>query len=202
LALCDTAGENFNTQDDVTQKTKYLACASGLLFLLDPLQTVPVRQSLPSTVKLPQIDAMADPQVVLGRVVAELQNRGLIDTSGHRKLTIPVAIVLTKCDILRDNRLIDFRCLWNQDVHHEGAYDLSLHNDMNGMFSELVKEWSRPAWNIIQTRFARVAFFGVTATGCSSDAQGRYPKIAPWRVEDPLLWLLHQLGVISSSEAP
>jgi hypothetical protein len=196
LAFCDTAGENFDTQDDVTQKTKYLSCAAGLIFLIDPLQTREVRQALPSTVRLPPLEEMAEPNVILGRVIPELTKRGLINISKNRKLTTPVAVAFTKCDILRDAGLIDSHCLWNQDIHHEGYYDLSLHNDVNGMFSEYVRQWSPAAWNTISTHFADFAFFGLTATGCSSDQNGRYPRIAPWRVEDPLLWLLYRLGVI------
>jgi hypothetical protein len=203
LALCDTAGDNFNTQQDVIEKTKYLSCAAGLLFLIDPLQTKTVRQSLPHTVKMPPDPESieSNPNELLARVIQALQLQGAVHNNRSSRLTIPVAIVLTKCDILRDAGLIDPRCLWNQDLYHEGVYDLSLHNDVNGTFSELVKAWSEPTWASIQRHFANVAFFGLTATGCASDEQGHYAKIAPWRVEDPLLWLLFQLGVISGSNA-
>ena len=41
------------------------------------------------------------------------------------------------------------------------------------------------------------AFFGVSATGCASNKTTHlYPFVSPWRVEDPLMWLLAELGVI------
>lgn len=200
LVLCDTAGENFDKQDDITERTKYLSCASGLIFVVDPLQTTPVRQALPATGKLP--NQMTTPNVILGRVVQELTRRGLIDVDSRgrkRKLATPVAIAFAKCDTLRDAYVIDPHCLWSQDIRHAGCYDLSLHNDVNGMFSEYMHQWDLAAWNTIRTHFDNFAFFGVSATGCASDEKGRYARIAPWRVEDPLLWLLYQLGVIPGS---
>jgi Double-GTPase 2 len=200
LVLCDTAGENFDKQDDVTERTRFLSCASGLIFLVDPLQTTPVRQVLPTTVKFPQ--QMTAPNVILGRVVQELTKRGSIDVASRgrkRKLAMPVAAAFTKCDTLRDTCVIDPHCLWSQDIHHEGRYDLSLHHDVHGMFSEYMNQWDLAVWNTIRTHFATFAFFGVSATGCSSDEKGRYARIAPWRVEDPLLWLLYQLGIIPGS---
>ena len=200
LVLCDTAGENFDKQDDVTERTKFLSYASGLILLVDPLQTTPVRQMLPATVKLPT--QMTAPNVILGRVVQELTKRGLIDVASRgrqRKLATPVAVAFAKCDTLRDAYVIDPHCLWSQDIRHEGRYDLSLHNDVNGMFSEYLHQWDLAAWNTIRTHFENFAFFGVSATGCASDEKGRYARIAPWRVEDPLLWLLYQLGIIPGS---
>lgn len=68
---------------------------------------------------------------------------------------------------------------------------------MNGMMGEHIGGWSRKAYNIVRARFPRHAFFGVSATGCASDkATRRYRYVSPWRVEDPLLWLLAELGAI------
>jgi len=65
------------------------------------------------------------------------------------------------------------------------------------MMGEYVQRWSEPAYRIIRQKFSRFAFFGVSATGCASDGDtGRYRFVAPWRVEDPVLWLLAELGVI------
>jgi hypothetical protein len=62
---------------------------------------------------------------------------------------------------------------------------------------EQMLRWNQRAYNTVKTRFSRHAFFGVSATGCASDKDThRYKYISPWRVEDPLLWLLAELGVI------
>jgi hypothetical protein len=112
-------------------------------------------------------------------------------------LSIPVAVALTKCDVLRDAGLIDANRLWSTDKRHIGYFDTEAHEDMVGMMGEYFQRWAPGAYRNIQQRFSRHAFFGVSATGCASDqATRRYKFISPWRVEDPLLWLLAELGVI------
>ena len=112
-------------------------------------------------------------------------------------LSTPVAVVLTKCDVLRDAGLIEPNRRWNDDKRHIGTFEPEIHNDITGMIGEYVMRWNLKAYNTVKTRFSRHAFFGVSATGCASDeATRRYKYISPWRVEDPLLWLLAELGVI------
>ena len=199
LALYDTAGENFDNPETVRQMMKYLKLAAGVIFLVDPLQSPGVRQLLPSTVPLPNVDLMAEPSVVLQRVLTELENNRVLTRSGP--LSIPVAVVLTKCDVLRDHGLIESNRLWNTDKRHVNAFNVQYHEDMNAMMAEKVQQWSPKAYATASSRFLHHAFFGVSATGCASDKMThRYKYISPWRVEDPLLWLLAELGVIPSHD--
>jgi hypothetical protein len=197
LALYDTAGENFDNEDTVRQMVQYLRHAAGIIFLIDPLQSPEVRDRLPSTIPLPDFERMAEPAVVIHRVLTELEQSRIVAQAGP--LSTPVAVVLTKCDVLRDTGLIASNRLWSTDERHIGFFDTRAHDDMTGMMGEYVRHWSPAAYNTVYARFSHHAFFGVSATGCASDKQThRYKFIAPWRVEDPLLWLLAELGVIPS----
>lgn len=194
LALYDTAGEDFANDEAVDRFVKYLSRASGLIFLIDPLQTQAVREMVGGGAKLPDIHPDGNPQEILARVIRQLSLHGLL--TRDRKLNIPVAIVFTKCDVLRKMELIDKYRLWQRDVHHQRYYDLTLHDDVSGLFSQLVEQWSLEAYTTIRVWMKEYAMFGVSATGCASDEDGQFPYISPWRVEDPLLWLLYRLGVI------
>ena len=108
----------------------------------------------------------------------------------------PLAVVLTKCDVLRQAELIEHNRLWHTGRGHVRYFDDDLHDDLSGMMAEYVQRWSPAAYHVVMRRFARRAFFGVSATGCAPDELGRYRFISPWRVEEPLLWLLAELGVI------
>lgn len=197
LALYDTAGENLDSQDTVEQMLKYLRVASGIVFLVDPLQVAAVCDALPASVRLPDADRMVDPNVILSRVLQVLEDGRVVTQSGP--LSTPVAVVLTKCDVLRDAGLIEANRLWNTDARHVGYFDAEAHSDMTGMMAEYVQRWSPAAYHTVRQRFSRHAFFGASATGCASDTTTRrYKYISPWRVEDPLLWLLAELGVIPS----
>jgi hypothetical protein len=197
LSLYDTAGENLQSRETVQQMLKYLRVASGIIFLIDPLQVPAVRDALPSTVRPPVVDPEAEPSAILGRVLQELEGGKLLAQSGS--LNTPVAVVLTKCDVLRDAGLIESNRLWNSDARHVGYFDRDAHDDMSGMMAEYVQRWSPAAYQIVSHRFVRHAFFGASATGCASDLKTRrYKYVSPWRVEDPLLWLLSELGVLPS----
>lgn len=195
LALYDTAGENFDDRHTVQQMVQYLRVASGIIFLVDPLQSPAVREALPRSAPLPNIDLMAESHHVIGRVLNELENGKMLAEAGP--LATPVAVVLTKCDVLRDAGLIDANRLWSADKRHIGYFDREAHNDMTGMIGEYVRRWSTKAYATVRSRFSRHAFFGVSSTGCAPDKTTRlYKYISPWRVEDPLLWLLAELKVI------
>jgi hypothetical protein len=195
LALYDTAGENLQDAAVARQMVQYLREASGIIFLVDPLQVPAVREMLPSTVQPPQLDADAAPYQIIANVL-QLLERGKV-LQANEPVSIPVAVVLTKCDVLAETGLIEPNRLWSTEKRHVGFYDSQAHNDMSGMMAEYFQRWNREAYNNIRLRFARHAFFGVSATGCASDPQTRrYKFISPWRVEDPLLWLLSELKVI------
>ena len=196
LALCDTAGENVNTQEGVAEMGRYLQYAAGLVILIDPLQAAPVRENLPKdAAKLPDLDQMAEPSAILARIIQEWRIKKSIPAG--TRIDTPVAVAFTKADVLQSAGLIVKDCLWSQDRFHEGHYDLQLHSDASEMFGSKLKEWSPAAWTAVTTHFERFAFFGLSATGCSSDADGNYSRVSPWRVEDPMLWLLYELGVIA-----
>jgi hypothetical protein len=194
LVFYDTAGEDFANVKAIERFVKYLSHASGLIFLIDPLQSQVVREMVGKAAKLPVIYSDGSSHEILGTVIGHLNKYGVVTT--NQKLNIPVAIVFTKCDVLREMDLIDKHRLWQKDVHHHHSYDLTLHNDINGLFSRYLEEWSPESHYTLRTHFRNYAIFGVSATGCASDENGRFAKISPWRVEDPLLWLLYKLEVI------
>src|SRR6185369_1308709 len=146
---------------------RYLSVASGVILLVDPLQIPAVRDALPNDVGLPDLDRMADPHAVVGRVVQEL-DRGALAFGGGQ-LRVPVAVAVTKCDVLRDAGLVEPTRLWSTDARHVGYVDLAQHDDMSGMFGECILRWSPSTYNAVARRFPRHAYFGVSATGCASD---------------------------------
>ncbi|MCD4786508.1 MAG: hypothetical protein K8T10_21995 [Candidatus Eremiobacteraeota bacterium] len=195
LALYETAGENFNDPKAVRQMIEYLKVASGVMFLIDPLQSKEVRNRITDQTSSPEFYEEASPNEVISRVLTELQNGGIISHGG--KLSIPIACVFTKCDVLRDSGLIEPNRLWSTDTRHIGYFNIEAHNDMAGMMGEYIQRLIPAAYNTVRQRFSRHAFFGVSATGCAPNKKtGRFDFISPWRVEDPLLWLLYELGVI------
>jgi hypothetical protein len=190
LAFYDTAGENMKDQDKLRDLVSYLSVAAGIIFIVDPLQSVSLRQTLPQGTPLPDVDEESSPSAIVGRLAAILPTK-------RGKFSTPVAFTMTKCDVLKKNKIIPAHSTWNSNRMHDGAFDRPLHNSMQQDIAEVLGRHELHTHNTVKSFFANHALFGVSATGCSEDpTTGRYKSVSPWRVEDPLLWLLAQLKVI------
>ena len=109
---------------------------------------------------------------------------------------MPLAVAITKCDLLADYGLIEPNRLWSTDRRHIRRFDTQLHEDMAGMWGEFMHKEALDVYTTVCRRFPNHAFFGLSATGCNADEMGCYPFVSPWRVENPPLWLLSKLGVL------
>ena len=190
LALYDTAGENMNDHEKVRDLVTYLGVAAGIIFVVDPLQSLSLRQTLPQGTTLPDVNEESSPSAIVGRIKDMLEVK-------HGRFVTPVAFTMTKCDVLKKNKIIPPHSTWNSNRMHEAAFDEALHRSMQQDISEIFKRYELHTYNTFTRFFANHAFFGVSATGCSEDpTTGRYKSVSPWRVEDPLIWLLAKLKVL------
>jgi hypothetical protein len=191
LALYDTAGENMNDRDKVRELVSYLSVAAGIIFVVDPLQSLSLRQTLPQDTPLPDVNEESSPSAIVGRI------KDMLEVKHGQSVVTPVALTMTKCDVLKKNKIIPPHSTWNSNRMHEAVFDDSLHRSMEQDISEVFKRYELHTYNTFTRFFANHAFFGVSATGCSEDpATGRYKSVSPWRVEDPLIWLLAKLNVL------
>jgi Double-GTPase 2 len=197
LLFYDTAGENFTSQTAINDFVKYLSRASGLIFVIDPLQADEVRDKISDERLLPINHVEGAPREIINTVVNHLLQSGYLKTG--TRLPIPVAVAFTKCDVLRGQNLLpEQQSVWFRDrFHDQGFYDMGIHAATQNVFEQFTEGW-QGFKRIAEVHFEAAAYFGVSATGCAADANGRFPSINPWRVEDPLLWLLYYLGVIES----
>ncbi len=199
LALYDTAGENFDDKQSVRHLVQYLRVASGVILLVDPLQSRTMQDFLPPDLRSETRIANADPLDIISRVIGVLKEKQVVGDDGV--FAKPVAMVMTKCDVLRQCGLLPENRLWAMDERHIGRFRRDIHDDMSGMMGEQLQRWNLPAYQAVRHHFPCHAFFGVSATGCAPDSRGRFPYVSPWRVVDPLFWILSELGVIPVSES-
>lgn len=199
LLFYDTAGENFKDQEVVNRFVKYLSHASGLIFIVDPLQAKEVSDQITDKSVLPPHHDEGDPPQILTTVVNHLLSSGFLKTG--TRLPIPVAVAFAKCDVLKKQGILpENNSVWHRDVFHDqGCYDLGIHTATQNVFEKFTDKWLDFKQNV-KMRFEDAAYFGVSATGCAPNDKGQFAAINPWRVEDPLLWLLYSLGVIKGGE--
>ena len=188
----DTAGEDLGHVDTMSTETRYVAQSQGIIFLLDPLQIPSIRDRMPASVPLPA--GTVNPVEIVERVVDLIRGfRGLKPT---QKIDTPVALAFSKIDAVR--ALIDQNSPIHRIANHDGYFDQSDAEEMNESMRAHVHSWVGPAFDAaIRHNFKHFMYFGLSALGAGPDSDGRLQAGAtPFRVEDPLLWVLHQHGII------
>lgn len=192
LAFFDTAGEDLDNIDRMSTETKYLANSDGIIFLLDPLQIPSVRHLLTNQTVLPQENT--DPMEIVGRAATLIRDlRGLGPTD---KIDIPVALAFSKIDVVRP--LFDPGSPVHHASSHNGKFDRVDGEQMSENMRAHLSQWVGGGLDLfMQHNFEKYSYFGVSSLGSQPDQQGRLSSgVAPFRVEDPLLWILFKLGVV------
>jgi hypothetical protein len=202
LSFFDTAGEDMRTDRGVDQNVRYLSSADGIILLLDPLQLSAARPLADAEALLPAEGGAADgPAAVLSRIVELLRASGA--APAQRKIDKPFAVAFTKMDALAG-------ALDEGNPLPRRPSDQPLFDDADGLavhryMQALLRDWTGHNLDTsLANNFARYRFFGLSALGESprlDDDAGVQRVSSPhgWRVEDPLLWLLAEFGVIGKA---
>jgi len=192
LVFFDTAGENFTTTNTLNAHNRYMASASGILFLLDPLQIPAVQSRLAGKRVFPE--ERTNPIDVVSRTDEVIRN--VLGLDIHKRIRIPVALTFSKLDAIRE--LLPRGSVAHRDCIHQGVLNLTDQEQMNETMRTHVAQWVGTGLEqLVSQRFAEYAYFGVSALGCAPDEHGRIAGgVAPFRIEDPFLWLLYRMRVI------
>lgn len=191
LVFLDTAGEHFSSRDRMERELRYLAEADAVVVLVDPLDLPGGPLRAPDGTGVP--GRSGD---VLVRVVDHL--RGARRVGGTRKLKVPVAVVLTKADLLWPH-LPDGSAL--RDTRRPGpVFDaedrLAVHTELRA----LLRRWQEHQLDLRLERLcADHQLFALSTLGTApvgGAVLGHGGVVRPHRVEDPLMWLLHRFGAL------
>ncbi|HVR05019.1 MAG TPA: hypothetical protein VMS02_03185 [Solirubrobacteraceae bacterium] len=187
LVFFDAAGEDLQSVNILAREARYITQSDGLILLLDPLQIPAVRDELGAgTAELPPLSA--DPYTMLGRIAALTREaRGI---PSKRRIEAPLAITLSKSDMLRELLGEDHPLYRTATVN--GQFDPDAARNLSEQLRADVAGWLGERFDrLVKEEFAVSCYFAVSALG-HNPVQGRLPNgVAPQRVEDPVLWMLH-----------
>ena len=194
LSFFDTAGEDLHSQQSIEQNGRYLGAADGVLLLLDPLQMRGARDLVKPGTRLPSSGA-DDPATVLERVTDLL----LAKEGGKptRKISKPLAIVFTKMDTLMHDLKKTSPLLRSppEEPYFDERDSLEVHTEIQ----RLLARWEGTRIDqIAQLNYRRYRYFGVSALGETPTQDNRVAArgVRPYRVANPILWILAQFGII------
>lgn len=195
LSFYDTAGEDLTAQEVVNGQS-YLGAANGLIVLLDPFQ-------LPGTadrIDVPGTGRDTEPPLhVLTRITEML--RGTTGAGGRRRVDVPLAVVFSKIDAFYRMLGEDHPLLREPEI---GAhYAESTGQDTDEHLRALLAELGADEIDAhLRAHYRKFRYFAVSALGAEPDYARRRVDpggVRPFRVDEPLLWLLAHFGVIGRS---
>ena len=191
LSFFDTAGEDLTTMASIELNGRYLEAADAVILILDPLQ-MPGGRQLAAREALPQDPRPEDdPYSVLQRITEMLQ-------AGHRDRRVrkPLAVVFTKLD-----------ALWHE--FPEGSRAETARAQRRGL-RRAGRPGRAPPGPGPAARLGRAAdrpvsaaqlpalpvLRGVRARGDPDSGQAGLDVVQPYRVGDPILWLLSKAHMV------
>jgi hypothetical protein len=195
LGLHRTAGECWERPPG-GRCTRYFGALQGFVYIVDPLQIPSVRSVLGSA--LPE-DASkhgecCEQETPLFCLLDGLRQQ---DTPPYH---IPIAVVVSKGDAIRDHDPMLKAALWEQPLYHQHhgtlSYDLALHWNVQFAVREFLMKHEPGLAAAVEHNFEHFAYFCVAPMGCSAQNNNRFPRFSPWRVEEPLLWIMWYYGLI------
>jgi hypothetical protein len=190
LSFFDTAGEDLTTKASVDLNGRYLRAANAIILILDPLQTAGGRR-LARSEALPQDPRPEDdPYNVIQRITEMLQD-------GHRdgKVRKPLAVVFTKLDALWHG-FPDGSALKRPEPAAAGCDQVD-GLDVHSHVQALLHDWDgRQIDQYLQNHYRRFRYFGVSALGAIPTPDKRVATVQPYRVTDPILWLLSKARMV------
>jgi hypothetical protein len=203
LTFYDTAGENLDDNKTLATVNRYFKNANGVILLFDPLQVPSIREQLKGKLDLPAQNT--DAVVILDRLMGMIKgNRSVKDS--QKKIDIPLAVVLTKIDVLEKFGLLEeSKALKRESRHIENGRfvqaDFQAVDGQVRVFFEYLTDENNHEHEIMSKirHFKTVGFFGLTSLGDIPKNNKIEDKIKPKRVLDPLLWFLAQNKFIKTS---
>jgi hypothetical protein len=191
LVFFDAAGEDLQSLGIMEREGRYITLSDGLILLLDPLQMPAVRDEFEGAGELPPVTA--DPYTMLGRLAAMLREaRGI---RAGKQIDVPLAITLSKVDILRGLLSPDHPLFTMPS--QRGRFDAEASRSLSEQFRADVVGWLGERFDrVVKEEFSTAAYFGVSALGENPVGGHLRNGVAPLRVEDPILWMLDSWGAI------
>lgn len=194
LSFYDAAGEDMSKQEFVNGQA-YLSAADGLIVLLDPFHLAGIRDRIP----LPNVDRRdAEPPInVLTRITDLLRNAHTV--SGRGRIDVPVSVVFSKVDAFYP-MLGDGHPLLRLDSSTEARFDEQAGRDTDEHVRALLQQLDADEIDAhLRSNYQRFRYFAVSSLGAPPDygsGQVNEGGVRPFRVGEPLLWLLSEFKII------
>jgi hypothetical protein len=199
LVFYDTAGENFTKPEAIADKAKFLRNSDGIILLLDTFDIPDVYERLQSKVPIEEREGRYD--LIMSNIIEHFDNQ-LNNRDFYKK---PLALTFSKIDailknddLFTDARLPNINITTNSSFLDGSGYSPDDVESMNtGIQGGLISWGERQFIDNINAPVhfnGKAKFFGISALGNMPSVDNYIEKPEPYRVTDPLIWILYKLN--------
>ena len=203
FTIFDGAGENYEQHLSPSEPVcRNIRASKAIILTLDPLILPKVRELVSDEARIASLggsDSEAkNPMNIVNDMARYLRNA--CDIRTDKLLSVPVAVVLTKFDIVLNHPsfanaatvkhaslLVDSEGRVNEGEF--AAVDREIHDWLTLIGEEAFIR-------ALEANFKDMRFFGVSSFGSAPDARNHIAEIRPHRVLDPVMWLFKRSGFI------
>ena len=195
LVFYDTAGENFADVKNIAGNVQYINESDAVIFLLDTFGIPYVHDKLNL-----KNDIVLRYNKIVDNLLTYFRESDPAIREAHFKK--PMALVFSKIDaILSNEDKFEDTALAGMSITNNSNYldgspiILSDFDSINVSMQGALSMWGEQNFlNNIKNNYKNAKFFGVSALGGQPDKLNNIATIKPYRVLDPLVWILHELG--------
>ncbi len=204
LTIFDTAGEDFESDDLMENSAKHAFHASGIIFLIDPLKILNVYTKLNLEIAANSSSVSAD-RAFQNDAILSILSRSLrrhYDIRENEKISIPLGVVVPKIDAIAADFPPHYACLFQSGHAAKKGFSLAENRRVNTEIQKWLAGLKDGAIDSFMAQlnmnYSNYSYFGVSSLGMknSPDKNGMFSTPRPHRVEDPVLWILKENGMI------
>lgn len=206
ITFFDTAGEDFESDEALENCAKHAFEASGLLYLIDPLKITRFSMTLTQDL-LRRLSSVSAERAYRNDMILSSLSTGIRKHNNiKKKINIPMAIALSKLDVIANRFRASSTCLKTSGHCLKKCFLESEQNRVNKEIHEWLNGVNDGPTNSfmsqLELNYCNYSYFGVSSLGMNNqpDSAGVFKEPIPHRIEDPLLWILKENGLISSKE--
>ncbi len=194
LVFYDTAGENFNEQRNIAANVQYIMQSDAFVFILDTAEVPFVRERLQLSPSLTSFDS----------IVSCVMDFFANSVNAKEFYSKPIAFTFNKIDlILKNPELFSDASIPNMSWESNSSYldgtgiRLSeIDSVSDGLKAILYGEhWDQANFiKRLENTFTNMKLFGVSGLGEDPKQDKKISNLRPYRILDPLVWILHQFN--------
>lgn len=203
FTIFDGAGEDYEMRlDPSLPECRNIRASKAIILTLDPLILPKVRDIVSKDARIASLGGKDSEVKDTMNIVNDMARyiRNAYGMRADKVLTVPVAIVLTKFDII-----LNHPSFVNAATVKHASLLINSEGKVNeGEFAAVdreIRDWltliDESAFiTALEANFKNMCFFGVSSFGSAPDATNHIAELKPHRVLDPVMWLFKKSGFI------